>query len=147
MMNMLQSRRRFLLLFALLFAILGILSPTAPAQGKTQIMVSSVRKIYIEKMDNNLDQYLASSITSKFKNGSLEVVLNQNDADAILRGVNIGAQSTSQATVQLVDRSGTQIIWSATAGDRNMATLGISHGGLQKIADKLIGDLHKAMQR
>ena len=144
MKNILQSRRRFLLF---LFAILATLHPVVRAQGRTQIMVSSVRKIYIDKMDNNLDQYLASSISSKFKNGSVSVVLNPDDADAILRGVNIGAQTTVQATVQLVDKSRTQIIWSATAGDRNMATLGISHGGLEKIANKLIDQLHKAMQR
>ena len=143
MKHMSQSRRRFLLLFA----IVALLSPALRAQGRNQIMVSNVRKIYIEKMDNNLDQFLASSISSKFKNGSVSVVLNKGDADAILRGVNIGAQSTAQATVQLVDPSQTQIIWSATAGDRNMVTLGNSHGGLQKIADKLIDQLRKAMQR
>jgi hypothetical protein len=97
-------------------------------------------------MDNNLDQYLASSISSKFK-GTVTVVLNKGDADAILRGVNIGAQTSVQATVQLVDPTATQIIWSGTAGDRSMVTLGITHGGLQKIADHLIDQMHKAMQR
>ncbi len=145
MKNLLPSRRRLLFLFTVV--AIAMFSPAMRAQGRNQIMVSNVRKIYIEKMDNNLDQYLASSISSKFKNGSVSVVLNKQDADAILRGVGIGAQSTVQATVQLVDPSQTQIIWSGTAGDRNMVTLGISHGGLQKIADKLIDQLHKAMQR
>jgi len=95
-------------------------------------------------MANNLDQYLASSISSKFK-GTVTVVLNKGDADAILRGVNIGAQTSVQATVELVDPSEKQVLWSGTAGDRSMATLGITHGGLQKIAGHLMDQMHKAM--
>ena len=135
-----QSRRRFLSLFVTVL----VLSPVVWAQGQKQVLVSNVRKIYIEKMANNLDQYLASSISSKFK-GTVTVVLNKGDADAILRGVNIGAQTSVQATVELVDPTEKQIIWSGTAGDRNMATLGITHGGLQKIADHLMEQMHKAM--
>jgi hypothetical protein len=136
------SRRRFLSLIASVL----VLFPAVLGHAQKPLLVSNVRKIYIEKMDNNLDQYLASSISSKFK-GTVSVVLDKGQADAILRGVNIGAQTSVQATVQLVDPSGTQIIWSGTAGDRNMATLGIAHGGLQKIADHLVDQLHKAMQR
>jgi hypothetical protein len=133
-------------LFLSLVATLLLFSSFVSGQAQKQLLVSNVKKIYIEKMDNNLDQYLASSISSKFK-GTVTVVLNKGDADAILRGVNIGAQTSVQATVQLVDPTATQIIWSGTAGDRSMVTLGITHGGLQKIADHLIDQMHKAMQR
>jgi hypothetical protein len=142
MRNIFPGRRRFVLLFAMFV----LFSPLARAQAHSPLLLSNVRKIYIEKMADNLDQYLASSISSKFK-GAVSVVLNKSDADAILRGVNIGAQTSVQATVQLVDTSEKQILWSGTAGDRSVVTLGISHRGLQTIADKLIGELHKAMQR
>jgi hypothetical protein len=105
-----------------------------------------VRRIYIEKMADNLDQYLASSISGKL-HGSVTVVLDRKDADAVLRGVNIGAQTTEKATVQLVDPGEHQVLWSGTAGDRKMLTLDISHGGQQKIADNLIGQLKKAMRQ
>jgi hypothetical protein len=110
------------------------------------VLLSNVRKIYIEKMADNLDQYLASSISKKF-HGSVTVVLNKSEADAVMRGVNIGAQNTTEATVQLVDPSGDEVLWSGTGGDRKLITLDIAHGGQAKIADRLIGELKKAMQR
>ena len=125
----------------LLFLFCGL---TLVAQS--HVLLANVRKVYIEKMADNLDQYLASSISKKF-HGSLTVVLNKSEADAILRGVNIGAQSTTQATVQLVDPAGSEVLWSGTGGDRKLLTLDIAHGGQAKIADRLIGELKKAMQR
>ncbi|WP_446743714.1 hypothetical protein [Silvibacterium acidisoli] len=108
------------------------------------ILLSNVRRIYIEKMADNLDQYLASAISRKMK-GAVVVVLNRSEADAIMRGVNIGAQTTAEATVQLVDPSEKEVIWSGTGSDRKVLTLGIQHGGQDKIADRLVGELKKAM--
>jgi hypothetical protein len=113
---------------------------------EASMLLSNVRRIYIEKMADNLDQYLASSISSKFR-GSVTVVLDRKDADAIMKGVNIGAQTTEKATVELVDPGEHQVLWSGTAGDRKMLTLDIAHGGQQKIADNLIGQLRKAMRQ
>ena len=114
--------------------------------AQANIRLSNVRKIYIEKMPDNLDQYLASSISKKF-HGSVTVVLNRGEADAIMRGINIGAQTTTQATVQLVDPAASQVLWSGTSGDRSWMTLQMKHDGERKIADHLVGDLKKAMQR
>lgn len=119
---------------------------TFTLQAQHSVLLSNVRKIYIEKMADNLDQYLASSISKKF-HGSVTVVLNKSEADAVMRGVNIGAQSTTEATVQLVDPAGDEVLWSGTGGDRKLITLDIAHGGQAKIADRLVGELKKAMQR
>jgi hypothetical protein len=131
--------RRAVILLLLLFSSIALVA-------QHTVTLANVRKIYIEKMADNLDQYLASSISKKF-HGSVTVVLNKSDADAVLRGVNIGAQSTTQATVQLVDPAGTEVLWSGTGGDRKLLTLDLTHGGQEKIADRLIGELKKAMQR
>ena len=48
--------------------------------------IHSVRKVFIEKMDNNLDEYLRAEFTKQFK-GQVSVVLSAADADAILAGV------------------------------------------------------------
>ena len=127
-----------------LFALLLTCGITLFAQSTMKL--SNVRRIYIEKMADNLDQYLASSISSKFK-GSVTVVLDKKDADAVMKGINIGAQTTEKATVQLVDLGEHQVLWSGTANDRTLMTLDISHGGQQKIADNLIGQLKKAMRK
>jgi hypothetical protein len=129
-----------------LFLAVALLVCTAPSFAQHTMLLSNVRRIYIEKMADNLDQYLASSISSKF-HGAVTVVLDRSQADAIMKGVNIGAQTTEKATVQLVDPGEHQVLWSGTAGDRKMMTLDIGHGGQQKIADNLIGELRKAMRR
>src|SRR5579863_8773894 len=132
--------RKILTLFV---AMLSLSNYVAAAQSAMQL--SNVRKVYIEKMNNNLDQYLASSISSKF-HGSLTVVLDRSAADAILRGQNLTAQETQKATVQLVDKGGSTVLWSGSAGDRSLMTLDLKHGGEAKLADHLIGELKKAMQ-
>ena len=129
---------------ALSTLLLGLLA-SLPAFPQGTLLVSNVRKIYIEKMADNLDQYLGSAISEKF-HGGVVVVLDRHNADAILRGINIGAQTTQSATVQLVDPSEKQVLWSGTAGDRKMLALGLAHGGQQKLADSLIAQLKKAMQ-
>jgi hypothetical protein len=107
--------------------------------------LSSIRKIYVEPMDNHLDQYLTSEISKQF-HGTLEIVTSASAADGILKGVNLGAQTTNQATVNLVDPSGKTVLWSGTAGDRDKMFLDIKHGGLQTVASHMIHSLHKAMQ-
>jgi hypothetical protein len=129
---------------SLIFAVLVLLAGILPLHAQRTVLLSNVRRIYIEKMADNLDQYLASAISKKMK-GSVTVVLNRSEADAIMRGVNIGAQTTAEATVQLVDPSEKEVIWSGTGSDRKVLTLGIQHGGQDKIADRLIGELKKAM--
>ncbi len=106
--------------------------------------LTDVRKIYIEKMENGLDNYLRSAISDKFHN-RLNVVLDRGDADAILRGVNTNAQRES-ATVSLVDSKGKIVLWSGTASDRDIRLLGLRHGGEEQIADNLVSQMKKAME-
>ena len=124
---------------------LALLSLTTVAVSQAAVMLSNVRKVYIEKMDNNLDQYLASSISAKF-HGSLTVVLDRASADAVLKAENMTAQDTQKATVQLVDKGATTVLWSGSANDRSMMMLDLKHGGEKKLADHLIAQLKKAMQ-
>jgi hypothetical protein len=125
-----------------LFAIL-LLATAAFAQSATTL--ANIRKIYVEPMPNNLNQYLTSEISKQF-HGSMTIVTQQADADAIMKGVNLGAQNTTLGTVQLVDKSGNTILWSGTASDRDKKFLSVKHGGEQKMAANLIGQLKKAMQ-
>ncbi|MGC1371350.1 MAG: hypothetical protein WA824_04350 [Candidatus Sulfotelmatobacter sp.] len=107
--------------------------------------LANVRKVYVEPMENHLDQYLTSEISRQF-HGSLQIVTSAAQADAVLKGVNLGAQSTNKATVNLVDPTGKIVLWSGTAADREGKFLDVKHGGLQAVASHLIHELHKAMQ-
>lgn len=114
--------------------------------AQTTMRLADVRKVYIDKMDNSLDEYLRSSISKKF-HGTLTVVLKREEADAILAGVNPAAQRTRTGTITLTDREGNVVLWSGTASDREGKFLDLKHGGGQKLADHLVDQMKKAMER
>ena len=127
--------------------------------GQTTQSLRSVGKIFIDKMDNDLDQYLRAEIVKQMK-GRVTVVLDKNDADAIMTGVNeekkgTGAQITGRylglhdnatGTISLLDKEGKVILWSDEAGDRSLLFGAMKRGGQRKVADRLISKLKKAMQ-
>jgi hypothetical protein len=130
-----------------------------PAPPPLPISLRMVRRVYIDKMPNDLDQYLRAEIIKQFR-GKLTVVLKKEDADGIITGVNqaqngtaakitgryLGLHDTVNGTISLLDQSETNILWSDEAGDRNLF-FGIMHrGGERKVADRLIGKLKKAME-
>ena len=120
--------------------------------------LKSVHKIFIEKMDNNLDQYLRAEFTKQFK-GKVMVVLDRKDADAILAGVGeeqkgtgakitgryLGLHDVATGTVSLLDKEGKTILWSNESGDRNLWVGPLARGGQRKVADRLVSKLKKAM--
>ena len=118
----------------------------------------SVQKVFIEKMDNNLDQYLRAEFSKQFK-GKVVVVLDAKDADAILAGVGeeqkgtgakitgryLGLHDVATGTVSLLDKEGKVVLWSDEAGDRSLMFGAMRRGGQRKVADRLVGKLKKAM--
>lgn len=125
--------------------LVALLLATFAFGADSTIRLSDIRKIYIEPMPHNLDQYLRSAIARRFHT-TMEVVLDKDKADAVMTGVNMGAQQVEEATVNLTDRSGKSLLWTGTAGDRKKMFAGLKHGGMQKVADSLIAQLRKAMQ-
>ena len=118
----------------------------------------AVKKVFIEKMDNNLDMYIRAEFTKQFK-GAVQVVLEAKDADAILAGVSeeqkgtgakvtgryLGLHDVATGTISLLDKEGKTILWSGEAGDRNMWVGALARGGQRKVADRLVSKLKKAM--
>jgi hypothetical protein len=150
----LQTWKRF-------YHLTGILVlACACAFGQNAEALRSVRKIYIEKMPNDLDQYLRAEISKQFK-GSVTVVLDKADADGILTGIDeekkgTGAQITGRylglhdnatGTISLVDKAEKNILWTDEAGDRSLVFGVMKRGGQRKVADRLVSKLKKAMGR
>ena len=118
----------------------------------------SIHKVFIQKMDNDLDQYLRAEFTEQFK-GKVLVVLEEKEADAILAGVSeeqkgtgakitgryLGLHDVATGTVSLLDKEGKVVLWSNEAGDRNMWVGALARGGQRKVADRLVSKLKKAM--
>jgi hypothetical protein len=127
--------------------------------GQDAQALKSVHKIYIEKMPNDLDQYLRAEIAKQFK-GKLIVVLKKEDADGVITGINeeqkgtaakitgryLGLHDTVNGTISLLDKTESNILWSDEAGDRNLFFGVLHRGGERKVADRLIGKLKKAME-
>jgi len=120
--------------------------------------LKSIHKIYIDKMPNDLDQYLRSEFFKQMK-GKVEIVLDEKDADGILTGVSeektgTGAQITGRylglhdnatGSLSLVDKDRKSILWADEAGDRSLMFGVFKRGGERKVADRLVGKLKKAM--
>ena len=133
--------------------------PTAPAgpAGPT-ISLREIHKIFIEKMDNDLDQYLRAEITKQL-NGRMVVVLTKEDADAIMTGASVNKTGTGAAitgrylglhdnatgAISITDRAGKVVLWSSEAGDRSLLVGAMKRGGPRKVADRLIHKLRETM--
>ncbi len=100
--------------------------------------IRDVRKMYIEKMSRDLDQYLKSEIARQMPN-TLVVVLDRGDADAVMSG----SASDNSGSVTITDIRGKLQLWTDAAGDRNPVL--IMHEGPKKIAQRIVSRLKDSM--
>lgn len=140
----------------LLFA-LSLFLPSAFAQAPT---LDTVHKVYIDKLPNDLDQYLRSEFMKQMA-GRISIVLDEKDADGILTGVSqeekgtgakitgryLGLHDIATASLSLVDKDRKVLLWSDEAGDRSLLFNVMRRGGERKVAERLVGKLKKAMKR
>jgi len=131
--------------------------PASEKEALPDISLRSVRKIYVEKMSNGLDQYLLVEISKQLKS-NVVIVLRPEDADALLVGRSeeragvgaavagrvLGLQDTATGIVSLVDGSRRVLLWSSEAGDRTMPG-GLLRTGPAKVAERLIRNLKTAI--
>ena len=153
-----MQHRRVGVVSSCILALAGVLVPPALAQDGAPSL-RSIKRIYVDKMDNDLDQYIRAEIQKKF-HGGVTVVLKPEAADAILAGVSenqngtraavtgrwLGLHDTATGSVSLLDKTGTTVLWSSEAGDRSMFFGTWRRGGPRKVADRLVGNLKKAME-
>ena len=123
-----------------------------------QASLSTIKKIYVDKMPNDLDQYLRAEITKQFK-GKVTVVLQKEDADAILTGASeekkgtgaaitgryLGLHDNATGSVSLVDKAEKNVLWAGEAGDRSLLFGVMKRGGQRKVADRIVGKLKEAL--
>ena len=133
--------------------------PAASTGEVTQI--HSVKRVFIEKMDNDFDQDLRIQISRQFK-GSVNVVLDRDMADAVITAATkadkggvgwgtlkyMGLDRNSAGTLTMVDKSGKTILWADEAGDRApWATGGLTDSGRRTLATRLVHKMKAAMLR
>jgi hypothetical protein len=137
--------------------ILAVVACSATFSAHAQEL-KSVRKIFIDKMPNDLDQYLRAELFKQM-NGKIQIVLDEKDADGILTGVSeekkgtgaeitgryLGLHDNATGSVTMVDKDRKAILWADEAGDRSLMFGIMKRGGERKVADRLVGKLKKAM--
>jgi hypothetical protein len=118
----------------------------------------SIHKIFIDKLPNDLDQYLRAEFSKQMR-GQVVVVLDEKDADGILTGVSqeekgtgakitgryLGLHDLATASLSLVSKDRKSIVWSDEAGDRSLMFGVMRRGGERKVAQRLVKKLKKAM--
>jgi len=142
------------------FALVG---SRASAQPQTDMSrepsLNEIHRLFIEKMPNDLDQYISAEITKKL-NGRVAVVLDKADADAILRGASsnkdgvgaaitgryLGLHDNATGSISLLDKQEKLVLWSGEAGDRSLMFGSMKRGGPRKVADRLVSDLKSALE-
>ncbi|MCX6634026.1 MAG: hypothetical protein NT090_02875 [Acidobacteria bacterium] len=121
--------------------------------------IRDMKRIYIEKMPADLDQFIRAEIEKELR-GRLTVVLVKEEADALMMGTGenrtgTGAQITGRylglhdnatGAVSVTDRTATVVLWSSEAGDRSLFWGAVRRGGPRKVADRLVNNLKKALQ-
>lgn len=134
---------------------------SAATPAKTEpppLSMAQVRKLYVEKMKSNLDQYLRAELTKQLP-GRFLLVLNKDEADALLVGAGeqksgagaaitgryLGLHDTASGAVSMVDKTGT-VLWASEAGDRTLLLGPFKRGGAREVASRLIQDLKKTLE-
>ena len=130
----------------------------ALAFAQTPTDLRSIHKIFIDKLPNDLDQYLRAEFSKQMK-GQVTVVLDEKDADGILTGVSeeekgtgakitgryLGLHDLATASLSLISKDRKSILWSDEAGDRSLMFGVMRRGGERKVAQRLVKKLKKAM--
>src|SRR5437588_6448586 len=94
--------------------------------AQAPLRLAEVRKIYIEKMPNNLDKYLRSSILKTFRD-RVTVVLEPSLADAILTEVPMEPQQTKPPENNTKSNAH-EVLGSGTPANRERKFLCWNHG-------------------
>lgn len=95
--------------------------------------LKSTLKIFIQKMPNDLDQYLRAEF-SKQMEGKIVIVPAEKDADATI------------TSLSMVNKDQKVLLWSDDAGDK-MITYHVKPGGERKVAERLVTKLRKEIDK
>jgi hypothetical protein len=140
------------------FGVLVLLCASALC-AQTPPTLRAVHKVFVDPMAHDLDKYIREEILKQMKE-RVVIVVDKNDADAILTGVDdeetgagaktsryFGLHDVARGTLTLLDREGKIILWSDDAGDKSMMFTALKKGGQRKVAIRLVGKFRKAMMK
>lgn len=114
------------------------------------------QKIYIEKMENDLDGYIRAEFTKQHV--PLKIVLTLEEADIVMTGSATAEErrkwhegwltmerDKTAGNVSVIDPKAKTVLWSGEAGDRSFWWGALARGGHRKVASRIVKHLKKAM--
>lgn len=127
-----------------------LLMALVPSFG--QYVIKKGSKLYIEKMENDLDGYIVAEIVKKKL--AVEVVQDGEAADYIMLGSGTSEQSRkwhqgwltaeqdrTTGNIKVVEKSTKKLVFAGEAGDRSLWWGSMARGGQRKVASRLVGKL------
>ncbi|HST19866.1 MAG TPA: hypothetical protein VLR90_02015 [Blastocatellia bacterium] len=116
--------------------------------------VPSGSKVYISKMENDLDGFITTEIIKKKL--PVTIVTEDTQADFILVGASIkgddkwyhtvfGGKDKNEGNVRLLSSKEKTVIWAGEAGDRSLMWGGWKRGGQRKVADRIVSKMKKEL--
>lgn len=134
-------------------------APVSPSPQRT-VTLRTVHKVFVDPMAHDLDKYIREEIIKQMKE-RVVVVVDKNDADAILTGIDeeetgagkkltgryLGLHNVATGTLSLLDPEGKILIWSDDAGDQAVMFTALRKGGQRKVATRLVSKFRKALMK
>jgi hypothetical protein len=119
---------------------------------KPESKVPPGSKVFIAKMEGELDGFIATEILKKKL--PITIVTEDKDADFVLTGASIkaddkwyhsvfGGKDKNEGNVQLLSVKDKVLVWAGEAGDRSLMWGGLRRGGQRKVADRIVGKMKK----
>lgn len=141
---------------SLSLVVICLLSVTVSAVDKKPKPhpVPSGAKVYISKMQNDLDGFITTEIIKKKL--PITIVTEDTNADFILVGASLkaddkwyhtvfGGKDKNEGNVQLLSVKDKSVIWAGEAGDRSLMWGSFSRGGQRKVADRIVSKMKKEL--
>ena len=116
------------------------------------------KKLFIEKMENDLDGYLKAEIIKQHV--PVVVVLSKDEADLVLtgnaseeqrrkwhQGWLTAEQDRTTGNLSLIDTKQNAMVWAGEAGDRSLMWGTWARGGHRKVAARLVDKMKGAFAK
>jgi hypothetical protein len=144
-----------------LFAVLITLSSSvALGQDNQKTIAEKYRipdgsRIFVAKMERDLDQYITSEISKKKL--PVTLVTNEQEADYVITGAALKgdtkwyqsvlgtAKDKNEGSIQVYSAKSRTMVWAGEAGDRSLFWGSLAKHGRDKVASRLVGKMKKEL--
>lgn len=136
---------------------LMILLVTSAALSLAQGLIPKGSKIFIEKMENDLDGYITAELLQK--KVAVEVVAEPDLATYVMTGSGTAEQARkwhsgwltaeqdrTTGNIRIFEKATKKLVFAAEAGDRSLLFTAMRRGGARKVASRIADKVKRAIR-